>query len=136
MTALPSTMTAITIDKPGGPEALTPKTVDVPAPGPGQLLVKVAAAGVNRPDVMQRRGLYPAPKGHSEFLVSKLRAKWLRRGQEPSGSSRAIALWPWSTAAATRNTASPPSLPHWRFRSGMPIEQAAWCSGNVFHGLA
>lgn len=67
MTALPSAMTAVVVDKPGGPEALTPKTLDVPTPGLGQLLVKVAAAGVNRPDVMQRQGLYPAPKGHSEI---------------------------------------------------------------------
>ncbi len=67
MTSLPATMTAIAIVGKGGPEVLQPVTVSVPQPGPGQLLVKVAAAGVNRPDVMQRLGLYPAPKGHSEI---------------------------------------------------------------------
>ncbi|HWK40074.1 MAG TPA: alcohol dehydrogenase catalytic domain-containing protein, partial [Hyphomicrobium sp.] len=66
MTALPHTMTAIAIEGKGGPEALQPATVPVPSVGPGQVLIKVAAAGVNRPDVMQRLGLYPAPKGHSE----------------------------------------------------------------------
>src|SRR6202166_3223909 len=60
---LPATMTAIAIRAPGGPEMLVPETRPVPAPGPGEILVKVAAAGVNRPDVMQRRGLYPPPKG-------------------------------------------------------------------------
>jgi putative PIG3 family NAD(P)H quinone oxidoreductase len=67
MSTLPATMTAIAIAGKGGPEVLQPETVDVPRPGPGQLLIKVAAAGVNRPDVMQRLGLYPAPKGHSEI---------------------------------------------------------------------
>jgi NADPH2:quinone reductase len=60
-------MTAIAIVGKGGPEVLQPVTLPVPSAGRGQLLVKVAAAGVNRPDVMQRQGLYPAPKGHSEI---------------------------------------------------------------------
>jgi len=60
-------MTAVAIAGKGGPEVLQPVTLPVPQPGSGQLLVKVAAAGVNRPDVMQRLGLYPAPKGHSEI---------------------------------------------------------------------
>lgn len=67
MTTVPATMTAIAIAGKGGPEVLRPETIAVPQPGPGQLLVKVAAAGVNRPDVMQRLGLYPAPKGHSQI---------------------------------------------------------------------
>ena len=61
--SLPATMTAIAIREPGGPEMLVPEPRPVPAPRPGEILVKVAAAGVNRPDVMQRRGLYPPPKG-------------------------------------------------------------------------
>ncbi len=65
MTALPSTMQAIAIAAPGGPEVLTLTTLPVPALGAGQVLIKVAAAGVNRPDVLQRTGGYPAPKGHS-----------------------------------------------------------------------
>jgi NADPH2:quinone reductase len=67
MASLPATMTAICIVGKGGPEVLQPATVPVPRPGPGQVLIKVAAAGLNRPDVMQRLGLYPAPKGHSEI---------------------------------------------------------------------
>ncbi len=60
---LPKTMTAIGIRAPGPPEMLVPEERPVLAPGPGEILVKVAAAGVNRPDVMQRMGLYPPPKG-------------------------------------------------------------------------
>lgn len=67
MSAVPETMTAVAIAGKGGPEVLRAETVAVPQPGRGQVLVKVAAAGVNRPDVMQRLGLYPAPKGHSEI---------------------------------------------------------------------
>ncbi len=60
---LPETMTAIAIPKPGGPEALKPETRPLPKPGPTEVLVRVAAAGVNRPDVMQRMGMYPPPPG-------------------------------------------------------------------------
>jgi putative PIG3 family NAD(P)H quinone oxidoreductase len=65
--SLPSTMTAIAIRAPGGPEVLVPETRPVPTPGAGEILVKVAAAGVNRPDVMQRRGLYPPPAGATDI---------------------------------------------------------------------
>jgi len=58
------TMTAISISGGRGPaEALVPVTVDRPIPGPGEILIKVAAAGVNRPDVAQRLGMYPPPPG-------------------------------------------------------------------------
>jgi NADPH:quinone reductase len=67
MPTLPSHMTAIAIRSPGGPEVLVPEQRPVPAPGRGEVLVKVAAAGVNRPDVMQRQGLYPPPKGASDI---------------------------------------------------------------------
>jgi NADPH:quinone reductase len=63
MTSLPARMTAIGIKAPGGPEMLVPEQRPVPTPGNGEILVKVAAAGVNRPDVMQRQGLYPPPPG-------------------------------------------------------------------------
>src|SRR5689334_7077531 len=65
--SLPTTMTAIGIKAPGGPEALAPETRPVPAPGRGEVLVKLAAAGVNRPDVMQRKGAYPPPPGASDI---------------------------------------------------------------------
>ena len=64
---LPAQMTAVAITKPGGPEVLQPETRDLPKPGNGELLVKVAAAGVNRPDVAQRSGAYPPPPGASDL---------------------------------------------------------------------
>ncbi|MGA7490140.1 MAG: NAD(P)H-quinone oxidoreductase, partial [Xanthobacteraceae bacterium] len=67
MPALPAEMTAIAIRAPGGPDVLVPERVPVPRPAPGEVLVKVKAAGVNRPDVMQRQGLYPPPKGATDI---------------------------------------------------------------------
>jgi NADPH2:quinone reductase len=64
---LPTSMTAIAISAPGGPEVLVPEQRPVPTPGAGEVLIRVAAAGVNRPDVMQRTGRYPPPKGASDL---------------------------------------------------------------------
>jgi putative PIG3 family NAD(P)H quinone oxidoreductase len=63
MTTISGTMTAIDPAAPGGPEVLVPVERPVPEPGPGEVLIRVEAAGVNRPDVMQRMGLYPPPPG-------------------------------------------------------------------------
>lgn len=62
---LPETMTAIVIEAPGGPEVLKPATLPVPSPAAGEILIRVEAAGVNRPDVLQRRGMYNPPPGAS-----------------------------------------------------------------------
>jgi NADPH:quinone reductase len=67
MPALPAQMTAIAIRAPGGPDMLVPEERPLPRPGEGEVLVKVAAAGVNRPDVMQRQGLYPPPAGATDI---------------------------------------------------------------------
>jgi NADPH2:quinone reductase len=67
MSVVPATMAVVAIAGKGGPEVLVPETRPTPEPGPGQLLIRVKAAGINRPDVLQRKGTYPAPKGHSEI---------------------------------------------------------------------
>ncbi|MDD3445294.1 MAG: NAD(P)H-quinone oxidoreductase [Zavarzinia sp.] len=64
--SLPDTMTAIAIASPGGPEVLRPVRLPVPVPGEGEVLIRLEAAGVNRPDVFQRLGLYPPPPGAPE----------------------------------------------------------------------
>lgn len=63
MDAIPDTMTAIDPATPGGPDVLVPVERPVPRPGPGEVLIRVEAAGINRPDVMQRLGVYPPPPG-------------------------------------------------------------------------
>jgi NADPH2:quinone reductase len=67
MEKLPAQMTVVAISKPGGPEVLKPETRSLPVPGPDEILVKVAVAGVNRPDVSQRSGSYPPPPGASDL---------------------------------------------------------------------
>ena len=64
---LPKSMTSIAVREPGGPDVLVPQQQPVPSPGEGEILVKVAAAGVNRPDALQRQGHYPPPKGATEI---------------------------------------------------------------------
>ena len=80
-TALPEQMTAISIAEPGGPEALQPQRMAVPQPGAGEVLIKVAAAGVNRPDIMQRQGLYPPPKGASPIPGLEIAGEVVAAGQ-------------------------------------------------------
>nr|WP_235510414.1 NAD(P)H-quinone oxidoreductase [Tsuneonella troitsensis] len=63
--AIPVTMTAMGYDAPGGPDVFRPETMPTPQPGTGQVLIRVAYAGVNRPDVIQRQGFYPPPPGAS-----------------------------------------------------------------------
>ena len=67
MAALPSRMRAVEITRPGGPEVLALAERPVPAPAAGEVLIRVAAAGVNRPDCLQRRGVYPPPPGASDL---------------------------------------------------------------------
>jgi putative PIG3 family NAD(P)H quinone oxidoreductase len=64
---MPQTMTAIAISEPGGPDVLVPEERPVPIPGDEEILIAVAAAGVNRPDVMQRKGQYAPPAGASDI---------------------------------------------------------------------
>ena len=88
---LPSQMQAIEMSGPGGPEVLRLATRPVPRPAAGEVLIKVTAAGVNGPDMMQRKGLYPPPAGASDLL-----------GLEVSGTIVAIgaAVARWKTGDA------------------------------------
>jgi len=67
MQKLPAQMTVIGISRPGGPEVLVPERRALPQPAAGEILIKVIAAGVNRPDVSQRMGHYPPPPGASDL---------------------------------------------------------------------
>ena len=71
-------MKAVEISRPGGPDVLVP--VDMPEPGPGEVLIKVSAAGINRPDVFQRKGAYPPPRASACRPGSGRRNRVRRRG--------------------------------------------------------
>src|SRR6185436_9396115 len=65
--SIPDRMKVVAISAPGGPDVLKLAERPVPQPGAGEVLIRVAAAGVNGPDLMQRKGLYPAPAGASDL---------------------------------------------------------------------
>jgi NADPH:quinone reductase len=81
MNTLPATMAAIDPDRAGGPEVLVASQRPLPVPGPGELLIKVEAAGVNRPDVLQRLGLYPPPPGAPSILGLEIAGKVVAAGE-------------------------------------------------------
>src|ERR1700691_5055470 len=83
--SLPVEMTVIEIAAPGGPEQLKPALRPVPRPGDGEVLVRVAAAGVNRPDVMQRQGRYPPPPGASDIPGLEIAGEIVALGPEVAG---------------------------------------------------
>ncbi len=74
-------MTAIGFEVPGGPDVLKPVNLPIPEPGPGEVLVKIAFAGVNRPDVVQRQGKYPPPPGASPIPGLEISGKVAALGQ-------------------------------------------------------
>lgn len=84
---LPETMTAIAIETPGGPEVLKPATLPVPSPAAGEILVRVEAAGVNRPDVLQRKGMYNPPPGASPLPGLEVAGTVAAIGPEVTGWS-------------------------------------------------
>ena len=79
---LPQQMQAVEMSAPGGPEVLRVATRPVPVPGAGEVLIKVAAAGVNGPDMMQRKGLYPPPAGASDLLGLEVSGEVVAAGGE------------------------------------------------------
>ena len=81
----PQTMRGVAITAPGGPEVLALQDLPCPAPGAGQVLIAVAYAGVNRPDVLQRKGLYPAPQGASALPGLEVAGTIAALGPEVTG---------------------------------------------------
>jgi NADPH2:quinone reductase len=79
---LPKSMTVIEAREAGGPEVLVAGERPVPTPGPGEVLIEVAAAGINRPDALQRQGLYPPPKGASDLLGLEVAGQVVALGQD------------------------------------------------------
>lgn len=95
MSEIPTVMTAIEIAAPGPPEALRPGSRPVPVPGPGEVLIRVAAAGVNRPDVIQRKGMYPPPAGVTDIPGLEVAGEVVRAGANvsaPAVGARVCAL--------------------------------------------
>ncbi len=82
MSTVPKTMTAVEIAHPGGPEVLRPVSRPTPAPGPREVLIAVVAAGVNRPDILQRQGQYAPPPGASDIPGLEVAGRVVGRGKD------------------------------------------------------
>lgn len=85
--SLPETMTVVEISEYGGPEVLKPASRPVPEPASGEALIRVAAAGVNRPDAIQRAGNYPPPAGQSDLPGLEVSGEIVALGDGASGVS-------------------------------------------------
>ena len=85
MSDIPKQMKAIEITKPGDADVLMATSRPVPTPKNSEVLIKVRAAGVNRPDVMQRAGLYPPPKGASDIPGLEVSGTIVAAGNEVTG---------------------------------------------------
>ena len=133
----------VTAPEPGGPEALTLGTHRLPPPGPGEVAIRVAAAGVNRPDVLQRMGLYPAPDGASDILGLEVAGTVAALGAGAAGvavGDRVMALLAGGGYASRANADAGSVLP---VPDGVDdIEAAAFCEtaftvwANVFEAGA
>ncbi len=122
---LPATMTAIEIREPGDPEVLVPTRRPVPQPGKGEVLIKVAAAGVNRPDVLQRQGSYPPPPGASDIPGLELAGEVVALGEgvsAPKLGDQVCALVTGGGYAEYCVAPAPQCLP---LPKGYSMEQAA-----------
>jgi NADPH2:quinone reductase len=129
---IPETMTAVEIREPGPPQVLRAVPRPVPQPAPGEVLIEVAAAGVNRPDVLQRKGAYPPPAGVTDIPGLEVAGEVVLRGEgvhEPALGAKVCALVAgggyaqYVVAPALQCLPVPPSL---------TLEQAAVLPETVF----
>ena len=132
MSALPATMTCVEITKPGGPEVLVPVTRPLPVPKAGEVLIKVAATAVNRPDIAQRAGLYPPPPGASDLPGLEAAGTVAALGEGVTGwkvGDMVCALTPGGSYAEYCTTPAPQCLP---VPKGFDMLRAAALPENYF----
>ena len=144
-------MRSVDVPKPGGPEALVIAERPVPSPGPTELLIKVAAAGLNRADILQRRGFYPSPAGAPTYPGLEVSGT-VAAAAMPHGNSKSAMLYArCCRAVAMRSTASsmkrrccrcrrtstwsrPPRFPRLISPSGAMLRLRAAATEGVFAG--
>lgn len=129
---LPETMRAAHFDAPGPPDVIHLKELPVPQPGPGEVLIKVAYAGVNRPDVIQRQGFYPPPPGASPLLGLEVSGAIAAVGDgvDPARlGERVCALTPGGGYAEYCLVPAGHCLP---VPEGLPLDQAAALPETLF----
>lgn len=131
-TVIPERMKAIEITEHGGPDVLKLSDIPTPSPKDNEVLIRVAAAGVNRPDVLQRRGLYPPPPGASDLPGLECSGEIVRVGADVSGwkpGDRVCALLTGGGYAEYAAADAGSCLP---VPEGMSFEEAASLPETVF----
>jgi len=129
---VPQTMAAIEIAQPGGPEVLTPATRPVPAPGRGEVLIRVAAAGVNRPDVLQRMGLYPMPPGVTDIPGLEVAGEVAALGEGVAGLAVGDAVCALLAGGGYAEWATAPAPQVLPVPAGLSMVEAAGLPETVF----
>ena len=129
--ARPGAMRCIAIREPGGPDVLIPETRPVPVPGAGEALIRVTAAGVNRPDALQRAGLYPPPDGASDLPGLEVAGKVVAVGEDADAAigDRVMALVPGGGYAEYVATPAAHCLP---IPDGLSVAEAAAIPETLF----
>jgi putative PIG3 family NAD(P)H quinone oxidoreductase len=122
---LPKSMTAIEISTPGAPEVLVPADRPVPVAGPGEVLIEVAAAGVNRPDVLQRLGNYPPPPGASDIPGLEIAGTIIALGEGVSDRSLGERVTALVTGGGYAQYCAAPAAQCLPIPEGLSLEEAA-----------
>lgn len=123
--AIPQRMTAIEIREPGGPEVLVTANRPVPAPGEGEVLIRVAAAGVNRPDVLQRQGGYPPPPGASDIPGLEIAGHVVTLGPGVEGVAEGDEVTALVTGGGYAEYCAAPAAQCLRVPAGLTLVEAA-----------
>ncbi len=123
--SLPETMQAVEISEPGGPEVLTPVSRPVPRPGAGEILIKVAHAGVNRPDALQRAGNYAPPPDASDLPGLECAGHVAAVGQGVSGWAEGDAVCALLPGGGYAEYAVCPATHALPVPEGLSLQQAA-----------
>jgi len=129
---LPQEMTVIEISQPGAPEVLKPARRPTPQPGPGEVLIKVAVAGVNRPDIVQREGRYPPPPGASDIPGLEVAGEIVALGEGATRwklGEKVVAL---VTGGGYAEYCVAPAVQCLPVPAGMSLEEAAALPENWF----
>ncbi len=130
--SLPTSMTAIEISTPGGPEVLAPTERLVPTAGPGEVLIEVAAAGVNRPDVLQRLGNYPPPPGASDIPGLEVAGRVVAVGEGVSQWREGDQVTALVTGGGYAQYCAAPAAQCLPIPEGLSIEEAAGLPETFF----
>src|ERR687892_2025305 len=129
---LPKTMTVIEARGSGGPEVLVASERLLPEPGTGEVLIEVAAAGINRPDVLQRQGLYPPPKGASDLLGLEVSGKIVALGADTGRYREGDRVCALVNGGGYAEYAVAPEATTLRVPKGLSLEEAAALPETVF----